>query len=92
MSSLVVSVVASGRPIRLMEKMIRNEYMERRRPKVVLYYSSAKKRIGLQAIQNRLARTMGLINFDWRYLEHDWKRTRGNEYLRRNLKASFFRD
>ena len=54
--------------------------------------SSGKKRIGLQAIQNQLAHTMGQVNFDSRYLEHDWKRTRGNEYLRRNLMASFFPD
>ena len=91
-SSLVVNVVASGRPIRLREKILKNEYVERRRPRMVLFYSSAKKRIGQQAIQNRLARTMELVHFDWRYLEQDWRRTKGNEYLRRNLKASFFPD
>ncbi len=77
-ANLVVSVVDAGRPSRLREKILTNEYIERRRPKDMLFYSSAKKRMGLQAIQNRLSHTMGLVGFDWQYLEHDWKWTRGN--------------
>ena len=91
-ANLVVSVVAAGIPTRLREQILSNEYKERRKPKDTRFFSSAKKRVGLQAIQNRLSHTMGLGRFDWRYLEQDWKRTRGNEFLRRNLKGSFFPD
>jgi len=81
MASATIKAITRETPPFLARESIKNLFIERRKPEMPKFYDDSKKKVGRQAIRNRLGHLNGLT--------FAWKNGISDDLLRINLKKHF---